>query len=283
MEPKPPHLAAEYGSQFADASVAAAYAKRPPYPDAVFDVLTALLPSGAQRVLELGCGSGDLTLQLARRVDHVDALEPSMAMLEIARAGMPAGRGNVRWLQTTAEAFEPEETYSLVVAAESLHWMEWSIVLGMIDRALDERGVLAIVTERRRSELPWMARARELIARHSTNREYRTYDLIAELHRRGLFRESGRRECTQPVFAQHVDDYVESFHSRNGFSRERMSAESARAFDAALRDLVLAHARDGVVTSAITATVVWGRPDRASKPRPPGKRKAASKPRKRPR
>jgi SAM-dependent methyltransferase len=260
MEPKPSHLAADYGSQFADPSVASAYAKRPPYPDALFDVLTSLLPSGEQRVLELGCGSGDLTLRLAQRVDRIDALEPSTAMLEIARARLPAGRANVRWLQTTAEAFEPEGTYSLVVAAESLHWMEWPAVLGMIHRALDERGVLAIVTERRLSELPWMAPARVLIARHSTNREYRAYDLIAELHRRGLFREIDRRDCTQLSFAQHVDDYVESFHSRNGFSRERMSAESARAFDAALRDLVLAHVPDGVVTSTITATVVWGRP-----------------------
>jgi len=264
VESKPPHLAAEYGAQFADASVAAAYAKRPPYPDEVFDVLISLLPSGEQRVLELGCGSGDLTLRLAQRVDHIDALEPSTAMLEIARARMPAGPANVRWLQTTAEAFKPEGTYSLVVAAESLHWMEWSTVLGTVDRALDERGVLAIVTERRSSELPWIERARELIARHSTNREYRAYDLIAELHQRGLFRERGRHECTQPSFVQSADDYVESFHSRNGFSRERMSAESARAFDAALRDLVLAHAPDGVVTAAITATVVWGRPVRAS-------------------
>jgi ubiquinone/menaquinone biosynthesis C-methylase UbiE len=263
MEPKPSHLAAEYGSQFADTSVAAAYAKRPPFPDAVFDVLTSLFPAGPQRVLELGCGSGDLTLRLAQRVDHVDAIEPSRAMLDIARARMPAGLGNVRWLQTTAEAFEPDGTYSLVVAAESLHWMEWSPVLAMIARALDERGVLAIVTERRLSELPWTERARELIARHSTNREYRAYDLTAELRRRGLFRESGRRECTQPSFTQSVDDYVESFHSRNGFSRERMSVESARAFDAALRDLVLAHAPDGVVSSAITAPVVWGRPVQA--------------------
>jgi hypothetical protein len=41
-----PHLAPQYGAQFADRSVAAAYRARPPYPDEVFERLAALLPSG---------------------------------------------------------------------------------------------------------------------------------------------------------------------------------------------------------------------------------------------
>ena len=35
-----------------------------------------------------------------------------------------------------------------------------------------------------------------------------------------------------------VDQYVELFHARNGFSRQRMDAHAAKAFDAAVRDLV---------------------------------------------
>ena len=35
-----------------------------------------------------------------------------------------------------------------------------------------------------------------------------------------------------------VDRYVEMFHARNGFSRQRMDAQSAAEFDAAVRELV---------------------------------------------
>ena len=43
MRPKPDHLGPEYGAQFADASIAAAYGCRPPYPAAVIDLLAALI------------------------------------------------------------------------------------------------------------------------------------------------------------------------------------------------------------------------------------------------
>lgn len=70
---------------------------------------------------------------------------------------------------------------------------------------------------------------------------------------------------TRPVpFEQTVDDYVESLHTRNGFSRERMTAECAAEFDEAVRALVLPHSTNGVVEEDTLATVVWGLPSAAS-------------------
>src|SRR3712207_7136062 len=48
-------------------------------------------------------------------------------------------------------------------------------------------------------------------------------------------------------FRQPIADYVESIHSRNGFSRERMTREAAAAFDAAVHDLVSLACPSGVV------------------------------------
>ena len=53
---------------------------------------------------------------------------------------------------------------------------------------------------------------------------------------------------------------MESFHSRNGFSRERMPTQEAAAFDDAVKALVLAHRSDGIVSGEVEATVVWGTP-----------------------
>ncbi len=49
--PKPRHLEAEYGAQFKDRSVAAAYMNRPPYPAEVFDVLESLVVGEPRVVL----------------------------------------------------------------------------------------------------------------------------------------------------------------------------------------------------------------------------------------
>jgi hypothetical protein len=46
----------------------------------------------------------------------------------------------------------------------------------------------------------------------------------------------------------------------NCLSRDRMPAESAAAFDAAVQALVAPHAADGVVRRDVAARVVWGRP-----------------------
>jgi len=257
---KPRHLAPDYASQFCDRSVVRAYAARPPYPARVFHELAALLPAKKGSALELGSGTGDLTFGLAAHVEELVAVESSPAMLSAAIRRHASVPKHVRLVLANAEAFEPREKFSLVVAAESLHWMDWAKLLPNIARWLKHDGWLALVSPRRLVALPWEAQLRELIPRFSTNQDYQPYDLVEQLTQRGLFVEHGRALASEPSFTQSVDAYVESFHSRNGFSRERMSAEAAAAFDGALRTLVLAHSPSGEVSASVEATVVWGRP-----------------------
>jgi len=226
----------------------------------VFELIDALVVARPRRLLELGAGTGDLTLRLARRVDALEAVEPSLAMLEIAgakqaREGCP---DNVQWIHAAAETYRYEGPYDAVVAAEALHWMSWGQVLPAIARSLKATGFLVIVCDRVLWNLPWRDRERELVARHSTNRDYRPYDLASELKARELFVELGRKQCCQLGFCQSVDDYVESFHSRNGFSRERMP--TASDFDRKLRELVLASVPSGQVEATVVSNVIWGRP-----------------------
>jgi SAM-dependent methyltransferase len=259
---KPRHLGPDYATQFCDRSVVRAYAARPPYPTRVFHELAALLPARKGNALELGCGTGDLTFGLAPHVDELVAVELSPAMLSAAIRRHASVPRHVRLVLAAAEAFEPREKFSLVVAAESLHWMDWTKLLPRIARWLKHDGWLALVTPRSLVALPWEAPLRELVARFSTNQDYQPYDLVDELTERGLFVEHGRALAVEPMFTQSLDAYVESFHSRNGFSRERMSPENAASFDQALRALVLAHDPSGQVGGEVAATVVWGRPTR---------------------
>jgi SAM-dependent methyltransferase len=145
------------------------------------------------------------------------------------------------------------------MAGSSLHWMDWDVVLPRFARVLAPGGYLALVAVRV-LPLPWDERLRDLIPRFSTNKDYRPFDLIPELERRGLFVRHDE-SYTRPVpFTQTVADYVESFHSMNGFSRERVSPEVASAFDREVRELVTPYAPGGCVELKVTAHLLWGRP-----------------------
>jgi hypothetical protein len=140
--------------------------------------------------------------------------------------------------------------------------MDWAVVLPRIAAALRPGAFLAIADGRALADVPWSADLAPLIARYSTNREFRPYDLVAELTRRGLFGEVGRHRTRPAAFEQSVDDYVESFHTRNGFSRERMTPRAANEFDDALRALILPHCADGRIRGETRISLVWGSPSR---------------------
>jgi ubiquinone/menaquinone biosynthesis C-methylase UbiE len=260
MIPKPAHLGPRFASQFEDESVARVYHTRPPYPADVFDILEGLMSPGRRAVLDLGCGTGDVALGLASRVDHIDAIDPSRAMLRVAMDRQCDTHSSLNWIEKTAEAFQPRVQYSLIVAGESLHWMDWEIVLPRAAEALTPGAFLAIVAGRRIADIPWAAELDGLVSEFSTNRDYRPYDLIEELTTRGLFNEVGRRTTRPIAFAQSCENYIESFHTRNGLSRARMTPQAAAMFDEGLRRIVERSCPDGIVQGEIAANVVWGSP-----------------------
>lgn len=258
--PKPRHLEAEYGAQFKDRSVAAAYMNRPPYPAEVFDVLESLVVGEPRVVLDLGSGTGELTIPLASRLDRVDGVDQSEAMLEMAKTRPGWDRGNIRWIRHTAEDFKYDEQYGLIVAGVSLHWMDWYAVLPRMARSMSEDAFLAIVGGREEVNFPWQEELKVLYSRYSTNRDFEPYNFIDELTQRSLFEVVGRKQTAPVTHRQAVDDYIEKIHSRNGFSRERMTAESAAAFDSEVRAALAPHVNDGVVAFDVVTTITWGRP-----------------------
>lgn len=260
MKPKPAHLGPRYAAQFLDERVARAYHTRPPYPAEVFEVLKYLADKQVLTVLDLGCGTGEIALNVIGWAERVDAVDSSREMLAIARSRPEAEGSCIRWVHSAAEEFEFEGPYGLVVASESLHWMDWQVVLTKIGASLSPGGQLALVVGRQFSGLPWQSELQSFIPEYSTNREYQPYDLVEELSERGLFAEQGRRVTSRVPYQQALDDYVESFHSRNGFSRERMGDSEASEFDARVRSTVLSYDSSGCVRGEVHASIVWGRP-----------------------
>lgn len=257
--PKPKHRGPEYAAQFADRGVVAAYRFRPPYPDEVFEILAGLAIDEPRAVLDAGCGRGEIARRLVGRVGRLDAVDVSLPMIEEGRRLPDGNHPNLSWIHAAAEDAPPRPPYALVVAGESLHWMEWAVVMPRFRAALSPRGRVAIV-ERATTPNPWDAAVLNIIGRFSTNRDYQPDDVVHELTSRALFRQEGEARTVTVPFAQSVEEYVESFHSRNGLSRERMGTEAAAAFDAAVRASVLAHEPTESLVLGVEALVRWGRP-----------------------
>ncbi len=259
MMPKPAHLGPAYGAQFADPPVVDAYAHRAPYPPDLFPLLLTLIRDSPRVVLDAGCGRGEIARGLVGQVTRVDAVDPAAAMLAAGRA-LPAGDNpRLRWIEGPMESAPLTPPYALAVAASSLHWMEWAVVLPRIEAALTADGVLAVVSSETLPP-PWAVGLQPIINRYSTNRAYQPYHLLDELAHRKLFIPTGQATVAPIAFQQPLTAYIEAFHSMNGFSRRRMSTAAAAAFDQAVADLVAPYCPNGLVQLAVGATVAWGRP-----------------------
>ncbi|PRY52098.1 methyltransferase family protein [Geodermatophilus tzadiensis] len=106
-------------------------------------LLLRALPPRCERVLEVGCGTGDLAAALAARVAAVDAVDRSPAMAALARARVPPG---VRVLEgDVLELGLPAGGYDAVVGVSVLHHLPLEEALRTLAAALRPGGVLAMV------------------------------------------------------------------------------------------------------------------------------------------
>ena len=141
----PGSAARRYGTVFDE--VAAEYDRhRPAYPDELVDQAcrTAGIGSG-DHVLEIGCGSGQLTRSLAARGLRVTALEPGENLIALARRNL-AGTGEVEFLTAQFEnALLPREQFQAVFSASAFHWIDPNVSWQKAADVLVPSGTLALI------------------------------------------------------------------------------------------------------------------------------------------
>jgi ubiquinone/menaquinone biosynthesis C-methylase UbiE len=116
---------------------------RPTYPAALVDRACAGLGAGA-RVLEVGCGTGKLTRELAGRGFRLEALDPGRAMVAVARRAV--GDRPVEFHLGRFEDVElPEAAFDAVFSATAFHWVEPSVGWAKAARLLRPGGTFALL------------------------------------------------------------------------------------------------------------------------------------------
>ena len=128
-------------------AAASDYARyRSGYPDEVVDhVVTASQLHAGTRVLEIGCGTGQLSVPLAQRGAELVAVELGPNLAAIARqnlADFPAARVEVSGFE---EWPLPADPFDVVVSASALHWIDPAVRFSKPARALASGGVLVVV------------------------------------------------------------------------------------------------------------------------------------------
>ena len=122
-------------------------AVRPGYPTRLVNAL--IMRAGlnnASRVLEIGCGTGQLTRDLAPTGCEIVCLEPSRELSEFARRNL----SRFPKVQVREELFEQSkmvaEAFDLVVAATSFHWVDPETRCEKACRVLRAGGMIGILT-----------------------------------------------------------------------------------------------------------------------------------------
>jgi trans-aconitate 2-methyltransferase len=90
------------------------------------EVLALLDLNGPERVLDVGCGNGKITAEIAARVPQgvVVGIDPSQDMIAFAASHFgPALRPNLRFEVGDARRLPFREEFDLVVSFNALHWV----------------------------------------------------------------------------------------------------------------------------------------------------------------
>jgi SAM-dependent methyltransferase len=119
---------------------------RPGYPEPLFDDLVELsgIPEGG-RILEIGPGTGQATLPLARRGFSITGIELGASMARLCRENV-AGFPKVEILNSAFEAWKPgPEGFDLAFSATAFHWISARLAFSRCAKALKPHGSLALV------------------------------------------------------------------------------------------------------------------------------------------
>lgn len=220
---------------------------RPGYGPATIDYLAERFSLGGDsRVLDLGCGAGQLAIPLSDRVGEVVAMDPNETMLDEARAKTTAaGCENIEFVDGGDTALHEEVgPFDLTVMGRSFHWMDQRPTLAMLRRITNGGGGVALLTDQEwltKGQDEWQAAVYAVVERFLDDMPERQNpaEIVYDDPWGAMLSNNGFRDVEEveiPIRREwSVDDVVGYVFSLSFCSPATFGDEKAD-FEAALRD-----------------------------------------------
>lgn len=111
----------------------------------VYDYGTSLIellnPTSTERILDLGCGSGELTFKIDEMALEVLGVDKSPEMIKRAKSQFPVGD----FLVGDASTYESDKPFDAIFSNAALHWvLDYKKAISCIYRNLKEGGRIVI-------------------------------------------------------------------------------------------------------------------------------------------
>lgn len=140
--------------------------------------LELLNPQPGERILDLGCGTGELTSQIADAGADVEGIDADENMVAVARQRRP----DLVFRRADGHTFRVDEGFDAVFSNAALHWMLRPAAV--VDRVWERCGPVVVLWRR------WAARAMSNPLLMACRRHELSWDLRQCRRRRGSSRPS---------------------------------------------------------------------------------------------
>ena len=242
-------------------------AGRPAYsPALIRRVAAACGLRGSHRMLDLGCGPGQLSVAFSTWAGSVLAVDPEPGMLEVA-AELAAGIApNVSFMQGSSYDLNPElGSFRAAVIGRAFHWMDRPDTLRRLDALLEPDGAVVLfgTSQPHDSSNPWLTEYRVLLDSYAdqdpARAQRKTADWVSHdnvlldsafCHLESVALVERRRVPVQRLLDRPL--------SMSSLSRERLGGRLEELIEA-LRALVMPHARDGSVDEIVASNALIAR------------------------
>ncbi len=244
-------------------TAAAAYLQgRPDYPARLFQRIAELCRlDRSHRVMDLGCGPGQIAVALAPYVGRIVGIDPEPEMLKIA-AELTAHLGDqIELIEGSSYDLGPRlGSFHLVTMGRSFHWMARAETLRRLDAMIDPDGAVVLIHDEH-PKVPdnaWDAPFQDVITRYAADdvakqvrSNWASHEAVLldspfnHLERITVFE---RRQIT-------VDALILRTHSMSSVARSRIGAK-ADDLDVEVREAMAAFAQDGMLNEVIASSAL---------------------------
>jgi ubiquinone/menaquinone biosynthesis C-methylase UbiE len=126
---------------------------RPSIPEEVIDVIVKQFDvKPTDRVLDIGCGTGQVALAMEGKCGEMVCLDPDPEMLKQAEKATKNSKIRLIWINSSAEDLgklkEKLGTFKVATICRAFHWMDQEQVLKDLDELIEKDDGVAIFSDR---------------------------------------------------------------------------------------------------------------------------------------